>query len=436
MGVGNTVTLLESEFDEYKEVMHDRREKIAGEDAERTLRRAKLEQRLNEKGCTEEEKESCRAKLISKENKCLKAQQHQYRKDDFTLLKTLGQGGFGTVYKVTYKTESKVMALKQMPRSTLSSRNDLEHLFCETNALATIYTSPYFPLLYACFSETDYVYILMEYLEGGDLVGLLQSMQHFPESMTRFYAAELIEAVDFVHRAGYVHRDIKPDNICFTRKGHLKLLDFGLSKEDPGMFLMEEQDAARLLQSHLGTPYYMAPEIVKQKGYSSSVDLWAVGCVIFECMCGQSPFTPTVVRGDTQMSVMKKIFALITSFDTVLPPLYQKYLMKRYLTKNAVALCRGIFAPSNTRMTLHEIRMHPFFDALDFHKLQDLRPPYQPAVKTDNGLVRTQKPRKEEATKILAGTVEALGREDYELTNFAYDVAARAPNENSVIPPS
>merc|ERR1712114_69569 len=171
--------------------------------------------------------------------------------------------------------------------------------------------------------------------------------------------------------------------------------------------MLEEQ--ARLLQSHLGTPYYMAPEIVKQKGYSSSVDLWAVGCVIFECMCGQSPFTPTVVRGDTQMSVMKKIFALITSFDTVLPPLYQKYLMKRYLTKNAVALCRGIFAPSNTRMTLHEIRMHPFFDALDFHTLQDLRPPYQPAVRTDNGLVRTQKPRKEEATKILAGTVEALG---------------------------
>lgn len=430
---GALPTLLQNEFDEYRSVAHDRREKVSLEDGARNLRRGLLEDRMNEMGLSEKDKMKPRGKLLQAENQCLKAQQHEYRADDFTVIKTLGQGGFGTVYKVTYRDGEKVMALKQMPRKTLMGKNDLEHLFSETNCLATVYTSPFFPLLYSCFADTDNVYLLMEFLEGGDLITLLSQMRRFSEDMTKFYMAELVEAVDFVHRTGYVHRDIKPDNLCFTKDGHLKLLDFGLAKEDPGLFTLEEGDAARFMRTQVGTPYYMAPEIIVQVGYTASVDIWAIGCVVFDCLVGGSPFVPSVAPGDTQSAIIRKIFKLVKNYETVLPPLYTKYAERRYLSNAAVALFRGIFTAANKRLTLNEVRLHPFFEGIDFSNLLKTQPPYVPPVKKENALVRTHKPKAKQEPKTLKTANAPLGEENFDLVNFKYDVAARAPNVNACL---
>lgn len=151
---------------------------------------------------------------------------------DFRSLKVLGEGAYGVVHLVQRSDTGEAYALKMMKKSGFRRKNLLEGVFAEREILAEA-RSRWFVQLHATFQDTKYVYMVMEFLQGGDLIGHLIRRGRFTIEETRFYMAQLLEALNTVHRAGFVHRDVKPDNMVLDAKGHLKLLDFGLCKHDP-----------------------------------------------------------------------------------------------------------------------------------------------------------------------------------------------------------
>lgn len=157
------------------------------------------------------------------------------------------------------------------------------------------------------FQDEDFLYIVMQYIQGGDLLHLLIEKDILSEEWTRFYIAQLILAVEEIHKMNYIHRDIKPDNILIDRTGHIKISDFGLSKylqidgynKKKGAKLTKLEKLKKLTHlknkervfSKVGTPDYISPEVLTDKVYSHSVDIWGIGVIMFECLYGYPPFT-------------------------------------------------------------------------------------------------------------------------------------------------
>lgn len=147
---------------------------------------------------------------------------------DFRILKVIGRGGFGTVNLVERKSDGRLYALKSMRKSDMIRHGQIAHVRSERDLLAEC-RSPWIVPMYSSFQDSHHLYLLMEYVPGGDMMSLLIRLDIFPEPMARFYVAECVLAIEEVHRLGFVHRDIKPDNILFDAKGHVRLSDFGLS---------------------------------------------------------------------------------------------------------------------------------------------------------------------------------------------------------------
>ena len=256
---------------------------------------------------------------------------HREQPQNFSTLKIIGKGAFGEVRLVTRKSDGKIYALKSLIKTEMFKKDQLAHVRAERDILAES-DSPWVVKLHNTFQDTAYLYMLMEFLPGGDLMTMLIKYEIFALPVTRFYMAEIICALEEVHRHGYIHRDIKPDNILLDKNGHVKLTDFGLStgfrKAHANTYyqeLLNSRDAANqkrkqqnrnsitldqinltmsnnkvintwrksrrtLAYSTVGTPDYIAPEIFTGHGYSFSCDWWSVGAIMFECLIGWPPF--------------------------------------------------------------------------------------------------------------------------------------------------
>lgn len=223
----------------------------------------------------------------------------------FTPIKIIGRGAFGEV-RLCRTDQGEVVAVKKLKKTEIVFKNQIRHLMTE-KALMQEANTQWVPDLRCTFQDDKYLYLVMEYLAGGDMMNCLIQKDVLSEAEAKFYIAELILAVDSVHKLNYIHRDLKPDNILIDKSGHIKLSDFGLcakyqikppfnnfslkAKAPPVKALGGEVGHSKrrkrsLLFSTVGTPDYIAPEVFFQEGYDERVDWWSVGVILFEMLVG------------------------------------------------------------------------------------------------------------------------------------------------------
>uniref|UniRef100_A0A7N8WTC9 non-specific serine/threonine protein kinase n=1 Tax=Mastacembelus armatus TaxID=205130 RepID=A0A7N8WTC9_9TELE len=281
----------------------------------------------------------------------------------FQLLKVLGQGSYGKVFlvrKIRGVDRGQLYAMKVLKKATLKVRDRVRSKM-ERDILAEV-NHPFIVKLHYAFQTEGKLYLILDFLRGGDLFTRLSKEVMFTEEDVKFYLAELALALDHLHSLGIIYRDLKPENILLDEEGHIKITDFGLSKE--------AIDHDKRAYSFCGTIEYMAPEVVNRRGHTQSADWWSFGVLMFEMLTGSLPF---------QGKDRKETMALI---------LKAKLGMPQFLSPEVQSLLRALFKrnPANRLGAgpegVEEIKRHRFFASVDWNKLykKEVRPPFKPTV--------------------------------------------------------
>nr|XP_058939436.1 serine/threonine-protein kinase LATS1 isoform X2 [Kogia breviceps] len=382
----------------FKFFMEQHVENVLKSHQQRLHRKKQLENEMMRVGLSQDAQDQMRKMLCQKESNYIRLKRAKMDKSMFVKIKTLGIGAFGEVC-LARKVDTKALyATKTLRKKDVLLRNQVAHVKAERDILAEA-DNEWVVRLYYSFQDKDNLYFVMDYIPGGDMMSLLIRMGIFPENLARFYIAELTCAVESVHKMGFIHRDIKPDNILIDRDGHIKLTDFGLctgfrwthdskyyqSGDHPRQDSMDfsnewgdpsncrcgdrlkplERRAARqhqrcLAHSLVGTPNYIAPEVLLRTGYTQLCDWWSVGVILFEMLVGQPPFLAQTPF-ETQVKVINWQTSLHIPPQAKLSPEASDLIIK---------LCRG---PEDRlgKNGADEIKAHPFFKTIDFSS--DLR---------------------------------------------------------------
>ncbi|KAK4682761.1 cytochrome c oxidase subunit 1 [Podospora pseudoanserina] len=212
---------------------------------------------------------------------------------DFSRVRTLGTGTFARVCLVrpshgTEADRSKVYALKILRKTEVIKLKQIDHVRHERQILSDVSGHPFITSFQASFSDHDFLYILLDYIPGGELFTYLRKYRRFDEDMARFYAAEIVLVLEYLHehQGGIAYRDMKPENLLLDAEGHIKLVDFGFAKRLGN----NENDHPEETYTLCGTPEYLAPEVIHNKGHTTAVDWWALGILIYEFLTGYPPF--------------------------------------------------------------------------------------------------------------------------------------------------
>lgn len=317
---------------------------------------------------------------------------------DFNLIKCIGRGAFGEIFICCKVSEpGQLFALKRLRKSEMLKRKQVINVRSEKDVLAEASArNPWVVTLFASFQDEDYLYMVMEYMPGGDMITWLCEKSIFDVPTTRFYIAELCSAVASVHEMYFVHRDIKPDNILVGLDGHIKLSDFGLSKrfgrgndqllefekrEDLNTteaFQVTQPVAATdenvkhlrervIFESIVGSPAYIAPEILMRKKYGVCCDWWSVGVIMFEMLFGYPPF----YSPETDRTLHK-----ITHWRDFL-----RFPRDRDVPSVAINLIKKFLCDPPDRLSDFEvIKKHPFFEGIDFANLRSTQAVFQPRL--------------------------------------------------------
>ncbi|KAB0342842.1 hypothetical protein FD754_019768 [Muntiacus muntjak] len=392
----------------FKFFMEQHVENVLKTHQQKVARRLQLEQEMAKAGLCEAEQEQMRKILYQKESNYNRLKRAKMDKSMFVKVKTLGVGAFGEVCLACKVDTHALYAMKTLRKKDVLNRNQVAHVKAERDILAEA-DNEWVVKLYYSFQDKDSLYFVMDYIPGGDMMSLLIRMEVFPEHLARFYIAELTLAVESVHRMGFIHRDIKPDNILIDLDGHIKLTDFGLctgfrwthnskyyqkgshSRQDSmepsdlwddvsncrcGDRLKTLEQRARrqhqrcLAHSLVGTPNYIAPEVLLRKGYTQLCDWWSVGVILFEMLVGQPPFlapTPT----ETQLKVINWESTLHIPAQVELSPEARDLIAK---------LCCAAEHRLG-RNGADDLKAHPFLGAIDFSSDIRRQPaPYVPTI--------------------------------------------------------
>lgn len=283
-----------------------------------------------------------------------------YKIGDFQLLKVLGKGSFGKVMLAQLRQTEKYFAIKALKKDVVLEDDDVECTMVERRVLGLAWQHPFLTHLFCTFQSKEHLFFVMEYLNGGDLMFHIQSSLRFDVPRARYYAAEIICGLQFLHKRGIIYRDLKLDNVLLDHEGHIKIADFGMCKQD----IFGDNRAT----TFCGTPDYIAPEILQGQKYAASVDWWSFGVLLYEMLIGQSPF-----HGDDEDAL----------FDSILhdTPHYPRWLSKDVLSCLTKLLDRS---PTTRLGVKDEIRQHPFFKPIDFAALErkEIPVPFKPKIKS------------------------------------------------------
>ncbi|XP_045296803.1 myotonin-protein kinase isoform X7 [Leopardus geoffroyi] len=290
------------------------------------------------------------------------------QRDDFEILKVIGRGAFSEVAVVKMKQTGQVYAMKIMNKWDMLKRGEVS-CFREERDVLVNGDRRWITELHFAFQDENYLYLVMEYYVGGDLLTLLSKFgERIPAEMARFYLAEIVMAIDSVHRLGYVHRDIKPDNILLDRCGHIRLADFG------SCLKLRADGTVRSLVA-VGTPDYLSPEILQAVGggpglgsYGPECDWWALGVFAYEMFYGQTPFYADSTAETYGKIVHYKEHLSLPLADAGVP-------------EEARDLIQRLLCPPETRLGRDgagDFQDHPFFFGLDWDSLRDSVPPFTP----------------------------------------------------------
>lgn len=364
---------------------------------ESRVRRHTLEQQMEALRLTEPKREQYRQELRSQELQSMRQQRKRLSVQDFEALAIIGRGAFGEVRLVRKTDSGEVFALKSLVKSAMVLKNQVGHVKAERDILASAASdNAWLVALHYSFQDEHMLYMVMEFLPGGDLMGLLIKEDTLSEATVRFYAAELVLAIESVHELGYIHRDIKPDNVLLDAHGHLKLTDMGLCKKmDSHVDLLpvshhtidatavtteadDGPDASRsrpffrnrqVAFSTVGTPDYIAPEVLAQKGYGKECDWWSMGVILYECLVGYPPF-----YADEPMQTCRKIINWRQAFG--FPP-----EAKASLSPECMDFVRRLVCNAENRLgtgSVDEIKAHPWLAGMDWANLRRVPAPSIP----------------------------------------------------------
>ncbi|BGP18340.1 Serine/threonine-protein kinase [Rhodosporidiobolus nylandii] len=282
--------------------------------------------------------------------------------NDFDLLKVIGKGSFGKVMQVRKKDTGRIYALKTIRKAHIVSRSEVTHTLAERTVLAQV-NNPFIVPLKFSFQNAEKLYLVLSYINGGELFHHLQREGRFSEERSRFYAAELLCALEHLHQFNVIYRDLKPENILIDYVGHIALCDFGLSKLN-----MSESETTN---TFCGTPEYLAPELLLGHRYQRTVDWWTLGVLLYEMLSGLPPF-----YSENTNEMYQKILTDPLRFGDEIQP-DARSLLTGLLTRDPQQRLGVTGAQA--------IKQHPFFAKhIDFNLLMQkkIQPPFKPSVES------------------------------------------------------
>ena len=365
--------------------------------------------RMNQLNLAEDEAAKIKEEILHKEGENLRKKRKKISIFDFEPLKIIGKGAFGEVRVCKYIPNGDIVAIKKMKKEEMHKKNQVLHVRAERDVLSEAKNEWIVDLKFS-FQDQHYLYLGMEFLPGGDLMSLLMARDILPENDAKFYAAEIVLAIESVHKLDCIHRDLKPDNVLIDANGHVKLSDFGLSKK-LDLKLIDNNDlknnynnmnnnnyrggaknnlsyAQQFSQfksmknskkrrafafSTVGTPDYIAPEVIRQKGYGQEIDWWSLGVIMFEMMIGYPPFF-----SESSTETCKKILDWKNTLN-IRP--------EANISKEAEDILRKLINDPEVRLGTNgadEIKSHPFFKGIDWNHIKEtLTPPFIPELKNN-----------------------------------------------------
>ncbi|RCV16993.1 hypothetical protein SETIT_3G183200v2 [Setaria italica] len=359
---------------------------------DRKERRWMLERKLQDAEVPVEEQNNILKHLEKKETEYMRLQRHKMGVEDFELLTIIGRGAFGEVRLCREKTSKNVYAMKKLKKSEMLRRGQVEHVKAERNLLAEV-DSAYIVKLYYSFQDEEFLYLIMEYLPGGDMMTLLMRKDTLTEDEARFYIAETVLAIESIHKHNYIHRNFpnlnEPDYT--PGKGTKPLPDSTrLSNPSAPRRTQQEQlshwqkNRRMLAYSTVGTPDYIAPEVLLKKGYGMECDWWSLGAIMYEMLVGYPPF-----YSEDPMSTCRKIVNWRS---------HLKFPEEAKLSPEAKDLISKLLCNVEQRLGTkgaHEIKAHPWFRGVQWDMLYQMKAAFIPEV---NGELDTQNFEKFEET--------------------------------------
>lgn len=342
--------------------------------------------KINSLNATEEEKNLIKNKVYAQETLKYRKSRVKQTIHDYESIKIIGRGAFGEVHVCRNKKTDEIVAVKKIKKEVLDNKNQVIHIKNEQLFMSKV-KSPWIVELKASFQDYDYLYLVMEFLQGGDLMNILIKKNVLNEEEARFYVAEIVLAIESIHKLDCIHRDIKPDNVLIDKSGHIKLTDFGLSKISDKIFQNNFQKNLNLNNNNIkdngkpshnknyscvGTAYYVAPEVLNKKGYGPEVDWWSLGVIFFEMLVGYVPFCSK----ETNEACYKVLN-------------WKKYLKipdTARMSKEAEDLIFKLINSPKRRLGANgaeEIKSHPFFYGFNWDNILNIKPPFIPFLRSE-----------------------------------------------------
>ena len=331
--------------------------------------------KLNLHNINKEKINQIKTEIYEKEMKNYRKARKKQSIRDYESISIIGRGAFGEVHVCREKETGKIVAIKKIKKDILIIKNQIIHVRNEQLFMSNV-KSPWIVDLKASFQEDDFLYLVMEYCPGGDLMNLLIERDVLTEEEAKFYLAELILSIESIHKLDCIHRDIKPDNILIDSTGHIKLSDFGLAKISEKIFENRHDINSNTIYHHnknyscVGTAYYVAPEVLNKKGYGPEIDWWSAGIIFYEMLIGYAPFCSKDTSEVCYKVLNWKKFFKIPS--------------KVKISSEAEDLIIKLINNSNKRLGKNgadEIKKHPFFNGLDWNNIRKIKPPFIPKIK-------------------------------------------------------
>jgi len=364
-----------------------------------------VKERLQTTTIGAEEKKKEWVRHLAKERALLRKRRLRLGLHDFHTIIKVGEGAYGEVFLSKKKDTGELCAIKKLDKKMIFLKENVDQIQTE-RIVMSVANSPWLVKLLYSFQDENHLYLAMEYIPGGDVRSLIRHSGVLYEDHARFFSAEILMGLETLHEMGFVHRDLKPDNILISADGHLILSDFGLSKGGPSKERMDAlrerlkracqrsvtknrestavrrqkhlqnlKDNRRLAFSLVGSPDYMAPEVMQGQGYDYRIDFWSLGCILFEFLAGYPPFSASSVED---------VWANVLNWEQVLErPIYEGEDEEFNMSDEAWDLITKLIQVKDRRLGtngIHEIKAHPFFTGIDWVDLRSSTSPFIPQL--------------------------------------------------------